>query len=129
MNAGHKAVFEYFRFIEEGHDREEALCRVLNAYSITIDEYLSAEDELLSGDVESAALEVAALELTLSMQRDGDVYHENVAATMSEHCPLLRLYHESPSDFPFCLELKVAEMMNVIFDGAERIGAAIPATV
>src|SRR2546422_5264824 len=113
MEAKYKAVFDWFRFVEQGVDREEALARVLSEHSLTVEDYSSAADELFSGDVESAALEVAGLELTLSPERNGEAYHEAVESVMSEHCPLLRLYHESPSDFPLCLEQKVTEMMNV----------------
>jgi hypothetical protein len=123
----HKAVMELFR--SSDHD-EETTRRVLETYGMTPDELRAAMDEVFSGnDVEGAALEIAALDSTFpDWEAHDDVYLEATARIMDERCPLLRLYHDEPG-FPEWLEFNAEEMMTVIFDGAERIGAAVPLAV
>jgi len=128
MNAKHhRLVLELFNCSDE--ERRERIERLLTLYpDMSVDEVTAVAEEIFFGnDVEGAALEVAALDLTFS-DPDDALYYTAANRIMSEHCPLLRLYFDEP-DFPDQLEFKVEEMIGIVFDGAERIGAGIPSVV
>jgi len=71
-------------------------------------------------DIEGAALAICALNVT-HPDHDDNEYQEEANHKMAEHCSLLRLYFDPAADFPDELEIRVEEMLNMIFDGAERM--------
>lgn len=93
-----------------------------------IDDKLDQLQELCGcaeNDVEGAALAIYALNVTHSNHEDDD-YQEEANLRMGEHCSLLRVHLDCP-DFPVELEFRVEEMLDMIFDGAERMEAECPA--
>ena len=72
-------------------------------------------------DVEGAARGIVALDLAVPDQ-ESDEYLEATQRILSEHCPVLRWWYDD-DDVPEELEEKAEEMMNIIYDGVERMKA------
>ena len=148
MNAsGHRKVFvdDLLSFMEANpnYSQEELkkqISCVRSRFSMSSDDFRTAlndeinqvENEIIDlygcaeNDVEGAALAVLALDLTHPDPED-DEYIEEAIRIMDEHCPLLKLSNEP--DFPDWLQLRADEMMEMIYDGAERMRAEFPSSI
>jgi hypothetical protein len=99
-------------------------------HSITAEQFATAVDEVLSAhsdnDIEGAAMGVAAVGLTYP-DHDAEEYLDACVRVMNLRCPLLKL--ESEFILPPGWQAKAEEMMDMIFDGAERIRAGFALAV
>jgi hypothetical protein len=99
-------------------------------HSITAEQFATAVDEVLSthsdNDIEGAAMGVAAVGLTYP-DHDAEEYLDACVRVMNLRCPLLKL--ESEFILPPGWQAKAEEMMDMIFDGAERIRAGFALAV
>jgi hypothetical protein len=111
-------------------ERREGFEQVLERNGMTADELMAAIDEVLvsGNDIEGAITGVAALYRTYP-NHESDEYFEVERRVLTQTCLLQRLHCEFYSDFPRELEFKVEEMMDIIFDGAERIEAGFPLAI
>jgi len=123
MNANrYKAVMELYS--DSDRSWEERFEEVRERYSMTQDELMAADDEVLSSgnDIERAAIEIAAVNRS-HPDHDADEYFEARVGVYDQRCLLWRLYWglDFPSESE--LEFKVEEMLDIIEDGVERIAA------
>jgi len=99
-------------------------------HSITTEQFAMAVEEVLSAqsnnDIEGAAIGVAAMGLTYS-DHDAEEYFDASVRVMRLRCPLLKL--ESEFILPSGWQTDAEEMMDMIYDGAERIQAGLSLTV
>jgi hypothetical protein len=117
--------------IAEGGDgiaqRAEA---AMSRHSMTREQFATAAEEVLSAhsdnDIEGAAIGVAAVGLTYP-DHDAEEYFDACVRVMNLRCPLLKL--ESEFILPSGWQAKAEEMMDMIFDGAERIQAGFALAV
>jgi hypothetical protein len=112
-------------------ERRERLEQILERDGMTADELAAAIDEMLfsGNDIEGAAIGIAAVFHAYPDDHESDEYSEAVNRVLDQTCLLMRL--QSEPNFPGMtgeLQSKVDEMMDIIFDGAERIAAGYPLT-
>ena len=120
MDAKHaKAVMDLFNC--GCGDARERLAEILERDGVTADSIVAAVNEILyENDVEGAAIGIAAVDLTYP--EHGTEEHEQARSRVLDCCcPLLRLQKET--EFSEALEERAEELMDVIFDAAERIAA------
>jgi hypothetical protein len=121
----HKAVLDLFNDGEG--EFEERVNHVLVRHSLSVDELTTAYDEVFSeNDVEGAVIGIAAVDLAYP-DHDADEYFEARSRVLNKCCPLLRLQREV--NFPSELEHRAEEMMEIVFDGAERLQAGFPLAI
>jgi hypothetical protein len=120
----HKAIVELYKDSDRG--LRETVAEVLDRFSMTPEELVAAEEEVLhsGNDIEGAITGIAALYRTYP-DRESE-YTEAEIRVQDQTCLLLRL--QSEPDFPVELECKMLEMLDVIYDGAERLAAGFPLT-
>jgi hypothetical protein len=103
--------------------RADHLIRLKDERSLLADELMECYG-CAENDVEGAAIGILALNLT-HPDHDDDEYAEEANRIMDEHCPLLKL----SCDLPHELQLRADEMMDMIYDAAERMRAEFPPSI
>jgi hypothetical protein len=84
--------------------------------------YGCTENDIEESDVEGAAIAIWALNLA-HPDHDDNEYLDERSRILDQYCPLLKLSDDE--DFPHKWQLKLDEMLNMIFDAAERLEAGV----
>jgi hypothetical protein len=125
MNSNHhKAAIELFG---DSDHSEERILQVLDRHSMSAGQLATAIEEVFSeNDIEGASIGIAAVSLTYP-DHDSDEYLDLTSRILNSRCPLLRL--QSEPNFPPELERRAEEMVEIVFDAAERLAAGFPLAI